>query len=156
MPINHGLMSSATPEWETPMSVFAPLDEEFRFTLDTAATPENAKCRQFYTAQDDGLQQPWTGRVWCNPPYGREIPRWVERARQAAEAGEVELVVMLLPARTDTAWWQDNIQAERQPPRPWVREVIFRRGRIKFVGTKRGSAPFPSAVVVFAPPGVEP
>jgi len=150
--MSRAMMSSATPEWATPMSVFAPLDAEFGFTLDTAATAENAKCAAFYTVDQDGLKQPWTGRVWCNPPYGRAIPAWVRRGRQAAESCEADLVVMLLPARTDTAWWQENVQAERKPPYPWVREIIFRRGRIKFVGTLRGSAPFPSAIVVFGRP----
>lgn len=150
--MSRAMMSSATPEWATPMSVFEPLDREFGFTLDTAATAENAKCARFYTVDHDGLKQPWTGRVWCNPPYGREIPKWVKRGAVAAMSGEADLVVLLVPARTDTAWWHDNIQPERKPPHPWVREIIFRRGRIKFVGTLRGSAPFPSAIVVMGPP----
>lgn len=132
-----------------PPPVFSGLDGEFHFTLDTAATDQNAKCAAYYTKEQDGLLQPWVGRVWCNPPYGRQIGKWVARARQAAMSGEAEIVVMLLPARTDTRWWHDYIWDERtHQPRPGVR-VRLLRGRIKFIGTKRGSAPFPSAVVIF-------
>jgi site-specific DNA-methyltransferase (adenine-specific) len=63
--------SSASCEWSTPPELFADLDREFGFTLDVCATADNAKCSHFYSRAEDGLRQPWTGRVWCNPPYGR-------------------------------------------------------------------------------------
>jgi DNA N-6-adenine-methyltransferase (Dam) len=75
--------------------------------LDVAATAENAKCSRFFTRKENGLAQPWQGRVFCNPPYGREIGRWVQKAWQSAQAGACELVVCLVPARVDTAWWHD-------------------------------------------------
>lgn len=132
------MFSSKTDLWATPQELFDELDKEFHFELDVCATPENAKCRKFYTKKQDGLAQPWTGRVWCNPPYGREIGQWVRRAFFAAVAGAT--VVMLLPARTDTRWFHEYIYGKA--------EVRFIRGRLKF-GDARNSAPFPSMVVIF-------
>lgn len=129
--------SSATPEWATPQRLFDDLDAEFQFNTDVCATEENAKCPHFFTAEDDGLAQEWTGTCWMNPPYGDVIPAWVAKARDTAEAGH--RVVALLPARVDTGWWWDNCT-------PY--EIRFIRGRLKFGGGEN-SAPFPSAVVVF-------
>ncbi len=134
--------SSKTPEWETPQALFDRLNEEFGFGLDVCATPENAKCVKFYTKEEDGLLQDWSGVCWCNPPYGRDIGAWVLRASQAAKAGAV--VVCLLPARTDTKWFHDFIMRAGSG----AREVRFIRGRLKFGGSAN-SAPFPSCVVVF-------
>ena len=132
------MFSSKTDLWATPQELFDELDKEFHFELDVCATPENAKCRKFYTKEQDGLAQPWTGLVWCNPPYGREIGQWVRRAFFAAVAGAT--VVMLLPARTDTRWFHEYIYGKA--------EVRFIRGRLKF-GDARNSAPFPSMIVIF-------
>jgi phage N-6-adenine-methyltransferase len=109
------------------------------FTLDVCATPENAKCPAFYTRAQDGLAQPWSGRVWCNPPYGRAIGLWVQKAWESVQGGQSELAVLLVPARTDTEWW--HRWCERG-------EVELLRGRLRFGGATSG-APFPSAVVVF-------
>lgn len=134
------MFSSKTDLWATPQDFFNELDAEFHFTLDVCALPENAKCEQFFTPEIDGLSQPWTGRVWCNPPYGREIGQWVRRAHLSVASGGSEVVVMLLPARTDTRWFHDYIYKKA--------EVRFLRGRLKF-GDLKNSAPFPSMVVVF-------
>lgn len=134
------MFSSKTDLWETPQEFFDRLNDEFGFDLDVCALPENAKCGKYYTPEQDGLLQPWEGVVWCNPPYGREIGQWVERAAKSADNGV--LVVMLLPARTDTKWFHDYIYGKA--------EVRFVRGRLKFGGSKN-SAPFPSMVVVFRP-----
>jgi phage N-6-adenine-methyltransferase len=126
-------------EWATPQDFFDTVNARFNFTLDVCATPENAKCERFYTKEQDGLAQPWTGRVWCNPPYGRVIGHWVKRARQAVESGEAEVVVCLVPSRTDTAWWHRwAIRAE----------VEFLEGRLRF-GGGGNSAPFGSVLLVF-------
>lgn len=78
--MNAAVFSSATVEWETPLEVFEALDAEFHFTLDPCSTHENAKCAKHYTREEDGLKQDWTGEtVFCNPPYGREMPRWIEK-----------------------------------------------------------------------------
>ena len=136
------MFSSKTDLWETPQDLFDKLNNEFQFTLDVCATPENAKCDNFYTKEQDGLKYPWKGAVWCNPPYGRGIGQWVRRALFASVSGST--VVMLLPARTDTKWFHDYIYKRNNV------EIRFIRGRLKFGGSKN-SAPFPSMVVVFMP-----
>ena len=136
------LFSSKTDLWETPQDLFDKLNNEFQFTLDVCATPENAKCDKFYTEEQDGLKHPWKGTVWCNPPYGRGIGQWVRRALFASVSGST--VVMLLPAETDTKWFHDYIYKRNNA------EIRFIRGRLKFGGSKN-SAPFPSMVVVFMP-----
>src|SRR5579859_4696056 len=131
--------SSATPEWQTPPDVFAALEREFGpFELDVCATAANATCGRYFTEADDGLSQPWEGRVWMNPPYGRLIGLWMLKGRQAATAGA--LVVCLVPARPDTAWWRDSA-AEASL-------VRFFPGRLRFGGAD-APAPFPSALIVF-------
>lgn len=135
--------SSDSPEWETPQELFDTLDAEFGFTLDVCATAENAKCDIFYSSETDGLAQVWRGVCWMNPPYGREIGQWVEKAVRTALEGAT--VVCLVPARVDTSWWWDYCI---------YGEIRFIRGRLKF-GGGNSSAPFPSAVVVFRP-NVEP
>ena len=134
------MFSSKSDLWETPRDLFDKLDAEFRFTLDVCALPENAKCPKYYTPEQDGLSQPWYGCCWCNPPYGRQIVKWIEKAAQSAENGA--LVVMLLPARTDTRWFHEYIYGKA--------EIRFVKGRLKF-GESKNSAPFPSMVVVFRP-----
>lgn len=134
------MFSSKTDQWATPQDFFDKLNEEFDFTLDVCALPENAKCKQFFTPEIDGLSQPWNGRVWCNPPYGREIGQWVRRAFLAIASGGAEVVVMLLPARTDTRWFHEYIYGKA--------EIRFLKGRLKFGGSKN-AASFPSMVVIF-------
>lgn len=133
---------SVTVEWETPSAFFATLDAEFHFTIAVAASATNAKCARFYTRAQDGLQQPWEGVCWCNPPFGREIPRFMEKAAQSARDGAT--VVCLVPARTDTRWWHQ-----------WVLpygEIRFVAGRLKF-SDARHNATFPCAVVIYRSPG---
>lgn len=132
------MFSSKTDMWETPQDFFDKLNDEFHFTLDVAASDHNAKCYHYYTKYEDGLKMPWHGVVWCNPPYGREIGKWVKKAYFEAILGTT--VVMLIPARTDTKWFHDYILGKA--------EVRFIRGRLKFGGNKN-SAPFPSMVVIF-------
>jgi phage N-6-adenine-methyltransferase len=137
------MFSSATPEWETPQALFDRLSVRYGgFTLDVCASHANAKCQRYFTPGDDGLLQPWKGhRCWMNPPYGREIGKWVEKAATEARAG-AHVVVALLPARTDTAWFHKHIY--RQPHT----YVEFLRGRVRF-GNATAGAPFPSMVVAF-------
>ena len=130
--------SSKSNEWETPQELFDELDREFRFTLDPCCTPDNAKCKKFYTVEDDGLSKSWAGEVvFMNPPYGRQIGKWVEKAHKESQGATV---VCLIPARTDTSYWHDYIFNKA--------EIRFLRGRVKFGNQKQG-APFPSAIVVF-------
>lgn len=140
MSLNAAVFSSERHDWETPDEFFKRLDHEFRFTLDVCATKVNAKCRAFLSPDDDGLTASWgNGEVcWMNPPYGKEIARWMEKAVVEAKQGR-SCVVCLVPARTDTAWWHDFAMQG---------EIRFIRGRLRFKGAKY-SAPFPSAIVVF-------
>ena len=79
------MFSSKTDLWSTPQDFFDELDNEFHFTLDACALPENAKCERYFTPEQDGLKQEWTGTVWCNPPYGRKIGKWVEKSYLSIE-----------------------------------------------------------------------
>lgn len=137
---NELMFSSKTDCWSTPQDFFDLLDAEFCFDLDACALPENAKCERFYTPEQDGLSRPWIGTVWCNPPYGREIGKWVEKAYLESNKNNAT-VVMLLPARTDTKWFHRYIYDT-------ATEIRFVEGRLKFSGSKH-SAPFPSMVVIF-------
>jgi len=135
--------SSEKMDWTTPRDFWQALDDEFHFTLDAAASPENALCPRFYTEESDGLSQDWQSEVvWVNPPYGRQIGRWIQKAAEEAEQGAV--VVMLIPARTDTRAWHQYIF-----PNP-LASVRFVPGRLKF-GAATENAPFPCAVIVFRP-----
>jgi len=141
MPVSKAMFSSKNPCWATPPSVFNPLDEEFCFDIDVCASNENAKCSLFYSEDADGLSKDWGANVcWMNPPYGREISRWMRKAYESSQQGAT--VVCLVPARTDTAWWHDYAMK--------ASEIRYVRGRIKFVGAK-SNAPFPSAIVIFKP-----
>lgn len=135
--INRVHFSSKTDLWSTPQDVFDQLNREFSFTLDVCALPENAKCKNFFSPKENGLQQCWTGCCFMNPPYGREIRKWMEKAYKSSLCGAT--VVCLVPARTDTSWWHDYAING---------EIRFIRGRLKFGGSQN-SAPFPSAIVVF-------
>jgi phage N-6-adenine-methyltransferase len=139
--ITTGLMSSLTDQWATPQSLFDELNNEFGFTLDACASDWNHKVANYYDEAQDALMQSWTGVVWMNPPYGRTIKAWMQKAYESWRGGAT--VVCLVPARTDTAWWHDYAAKG---------EVRFIRGRIKFVdqtGNGTNSAPFPSAIVVY-------
>lgn len=137
--INKALFTSNTSEWATPQVFFNELNNEFHFTLDPCATKENAKCERFFTKEDNGLTQSWNKeRVFCNPPYGTELKKWVEKASMTWGGS----VVMLIPARTDTRYFHDYIYQKENV------EIRFLKGRLKF-GDGKGSAPFPSMVVIF-------
>lgn len=134
------MFSSKSNDWATPQDLFDNLNEEFIFTLDPCASAGNAKCQKYFTQKQDGLKQDWQGEtVFCNPPYGREINKWVEKAYQESRKSNT-VVVMLLPSRTDTKWFHEYILPYGQ--------IRFIRGRLKF-GDSQNSAPFPSMIVVF-------
>lgn len=129
--MNNDLMfSSKTDLWETPQDFFDKLNRRFQFETDVCALPENAKCARYFTPEQDGLKQEWTGVCWMNPPYGREIGKWVKKAYESAEQN-LATVVCLLPARTDTAWFHDYALRG---------QIDFVRGRLKFGGGKKQRA----------------
>lgn len=132
--------SSETDDWATPQAFFDLINKDFRFTLDVCASDTNHKCGVYFTKDVDGLSKDWQGSVWMNPPYGREISKWVEKAyNESKKHGST--IVCLLPARTDTRWWHSYCVKG---------EIYFVPGRLKF-GNAKTNAPFPSAVVVFRP-----
>ena len=142
---NNGRYNGNGRHWQTPPEIFEPLNDEFRFTLDPCATFATAKCAKFFTEAQNGLEQSWQGeRVFLNPPYGKEVYAWTHKARNEAERGA--LVVALLPASTDLAWWHEDVVAARA-------EVRYLRGRVRFLtdGPYRASGFFASVVVVWRP-----
>lgn len=145
------MFSSKSNEWETPQDLFDQLNKEFDFFLDVCADQDNKKCASYFNEADNGLSKPWSiyGTCWMNPPYGREIGKWVEKARNEAQEGAT--VVCLLPSRTDTKYFHQYIwDKENNQSRNGV-EIRFLKGRLKFGGASN-SAPFPSMIVVFRPP----
>jgi phage N-6-adenine-methyltransferase len=143
MTIHDSLYSSRSEEWPTPQDFFDTLNAEFNFTLDPCATPENAKCQNYFTKEDEGLLQDWGKRlVFCNPPYGKTMRQWARKCYEASQAGAT--VVLLAHSRTDTRWFHDWVYGK-------AAEIRFVRGRLKF-GDGNQSAPFPSLVAVYRPP----
>lgn len=115
-------LTSNKDDWETPQALFDSLNEEYHFTLDPCASHKNHKCDKYYTIEDDGLSQDWSGEVvFCNPPYGRNIGEWVKKC---SDESKHAVVVMLIPARTDTSYFHDYIYHKA--------DVEFIRGRLKF------------------------
>ena len=126
--------------WETPLDFFSKLDQLFSFTLDACASDENAKVGNYYTVEQNALEQDWQGVVWCNPPYGREQVKFIQKAYdESVKHGSI--VVCLIPARPDTKVWQDLIFKHAD-------QICFIKGRLKF-GNSKDAAPFPSALIVF-------
>ena len=143
--MNKSLLSSKNMCWCTPQDFFDKLNKEFNFVLDAAATEKSAKCSLYYTPETDSLTQSWDcgGSVFCNPPYGREISKWVEKAYSESLTVK-HPIVLLIAARTDTAYFHDYIYGKA--------EIRFIRGRLHFTdecGNTAYPAPFPSTVVVY-------
>ena len=135
------LFSSKKHHWETPPEIYDPLHKAFKFTLDPCAEKSTAKCKKFYTVDDDGLTQDWSKEtVFVNPPYSN-IKEWVKKCHDSAYDGAT--VVMLIPARTDTRWFHEYIYHKA--------EIKFLKGRIKFIidGVRKDAAPFPSMLVIY-------
>ncbi len=131
---------SQVSTWSTPQDFFDKLNAEFKFTLDPCASHDDAKCYKYYTEEDDGLTQDWGGeRVFMNPPYGRDIKKWIKKAYDESQKPGTT-VVCLLPSRTDTKYWHEYVM------KAW--EIRLVKGRLKF-GDSKNAAPFPSAIVVF-------
>ncbi|MBU0960837.1 MAG: phage N-6-adenine-methyltransferase [Proteobacteria bacterium] len=135
------MSSSEDMTWATPQEWFDYLNLEFKFTLDPCCLPGTAKCKKFFTPDDDGLSQAWEGeRVFMNPPYGRELPKWMAKAHDEARENGA-LVVCFVPARVDTQWWHKYaVKAS---------DIRFPIGRVR--NSTGISWPFPLAIIVFRP-----
>jgi phage N-6-adenine-methyltransferase len=135
------MFSSKRHDHGTPEDVFEQLDREFHFTLDVCADRSNAMVKKFLTEREDALKVSWTNHIcWMNPPYGRQIPKWISKALRESETNNAT-VVCLVPARTDTNWFWDYCVNG---------EIRFIKGRLRFKG-ESSSAPFPSMIVIFRP-----
>lgn len=149
--MNKALLSSKNMNWCTPQDFFDKLNAEFHFVLDAAATAKSAKCRRYFTPETDALKQSWNygGAVFCNPPYGRSLKKWIQKAYTESQSGQT--IVLLIPARTDTAAFHDYIYGKA--------EIRFIRGRLMFTDEDKNPpidakgrpmpAPFPSMIVVY-------
>ena len=134
------LAAGSHTEWSTPPWFFEEIQAEFPCTLDVCATRSNAKCARYFTPDDDGLTQDWGQAVcWMNPPFDRTLPAWMAKASQSAQHGAT--VVCLVPASTDSQWWQQYALRG---------EIRYLPRRLKFSGS-RHNAPFPCALVIFRP-----
>jgi phage N-6-adenine-methyltransferase len=129
--------SSKTDLWATPQTFYEKYNTIYNFTLDVCASKDNAKCAVYYDIEANGLSQSWHGVCWMNPPYGRDIGKWMKKAYESSLQGAT--VVCLVPSRTDTKWWHEYAMQG---------QIEFIKGRLKF-GDAKNSAPFPSAIVVF-------
>lgn len=144
--MNRTLLQSGKDDWETPQALYDVLDAEFKFTVDVCANPQNAKCRRFFSPEQNGLLQDWRGETaWCNPPYSTKLQdAFVRKAYESTRDADTT-VVALLPARTDTKRFHEYILGKA--------EIRFLPGRITFVGAEN-PAPFPSMIVVWRSRGV--
>jgi len=143
------MFSSKSNEWGTPINLFNKLNSKFNFTLDPCCTINNKKCEKYFTIETNGLNQSWKDEiVFCNPPYGRQIGKWVAKAyNECTKFGTT--IVMLIPSRTDTKWFHSYIYNKFQ--------IMFIAGRLKFenednTNLKLMPAPFPSMLVLFSNP----
>ena len=138
------LFLSEGNERQTPDWLFKRLDEEFNFTLDPCASPNNAKCKKFFTINEDGLKQDWSKDVvFVNPPYGNVLKIWVQKVYREFLKGAT--VVLLVPMRTNHKWWHEYCMK--------ATEIRLIDERIKFLNSHGESykfgAPFPLALVIF-------
>lgn len=127
---------SFNQDWETPSSIFKPLNDEFHFTLDVCANSKNAKCKNYFSKEQNGLKQRWKGICWMNPPF-KEVGKWIKKAYE--ESKKEAVVVCLVASRTNTNWWHEYCMKG---------EIRFIRGRPKFNENKYG-LPQPLAIVIF-------
>lgn len=130
--LNRVLFSSVSPSYSTPKWLYESLNAEFHFNYDPCPISDNAV---------DGLLTEWGSRTFCNPPYGRNIDKWIMKGYQESREND-KLVVFLIASRTDTRWWHEYVMK--------ADEIRFLKGRLRFNGSK-SNAPFPSAIVVFRP-----
>lgn len=138
---NELMFSSKKDNWSTPDDFYEMLNSEFEFTLDPCADDDNHKCNKYFTIFDDGLKQDWGGNnVFCNPPYGKDIKKWVKKCHEESKKPNTN-IVMLIPARTDTSYFHEYIYNKAS-------EIRFLKGRLKF-GNSKNSAHFPSMIVIF-------
>lgn len=139
---------SVKTDWSTHWDFFNPLNNEFNFTVDASADAENRKVDRYWDKQIDGLKQDWSNEVvWCNPPYGRNVPEWLKKGQEAAKNGATS--VFLIPAKTNTIWFHKLCLA--------ANEIRFVKGRPKFYNYANEDKeavhglPIPLCLVIYRP-----
>ena len=151
--VSQVLFSSKSENWQTSKKLFDQLNLEYEFQLDPCTNEDNPlRTPYFYTKEQNGLLKSWNfGNVFVNPPYNREIEKWLEKAiHEIKYSDKIEYIVFLLPVRTDTSWFHKYIYDIRTHDyRNHIEDVCFLKGRLKF-GNSKNSAPFPSMIVVFS------
>lgn len=144
MTINPAIFSSKKDDWETPQYYFDSLNKRFQFTVDAASSESNHKLPRYWTAEDSGLVKPWAGeRVFPNPPYGRQMVEWMRKCYTEWSSGQCQIIVALVPARTDTRWFHNFVYKKA--------DLEFLRGRLRFevCGISKDAAPFPSMICIY-------
>jgi phage N-6-adenine-methyltransferase len=144
------LDAADTVEWGTPPEFFNAMNREFHFTLDAAASDTNHKCDKYYTNKQDAIHKKWRGRVWINPPYGRELKHWMKKATHEIAKERTEVIVFLVPVRSSTQWWHNIVMRHAE-------EIRFVNGGLAFHNFKHGydggaapkPAPYPLCIIVF-------
>jgi len=140
------MFSSEKQDWETPKKTFDELNKEFNFKTDVAATKENSKCLNYIDSETDAISISWEGlgNIFCNPPYERKLQdAFIKKAYEESLKTNNKIVV-LIPARTDTARWHEYIFGKA--------EIRFISGRLKFETNgipHENGATFPSAIVIY-------
>jgi site-specific DNA-methyltransferase (adenine-specific) len=154
MKLDKVLFSSTSNEWESPNDLYNKLNDKYHFTLDPCCTDYNHKCNKYFTIKDNGLEQDWSKDiVFMNPPYGREIGKWIKKAYDEWIKGAT--VVVLVPARTDTKWFHNYVYTKLES-----KNYEFIKGRLKFINRlfpswredgnfKLTPAPFPSMLIYY-------
>jgi site-specific DNA-methyltransferase (adenine-specific) len=143
MALFNNKFASIRQDWNTPRPLFDKLNKEFNFEWDLAATKENALCNKFYSKENDGLKQKWSGNCWCNPPYGdrnSKMVDWIKKSYNDTQSNLNLTVVMLIPNRSNTNWFVNYIAKSH--------EVRFITGRPRFGNTIHG-LPQPLLIVIF-------
>lgn len=146
MGIDNNSFKSKSHEYETPLEIFEPLQKEFDLQLDVCSTNENKKCGLNFTKEDDGLTKDWNKNFWMNPPFGRQIKKWVQKAQEESFKHKVN-GVLILPVRSNTQWWHKHIIDVGA-------EVRFLKGEIKFSGHERGLW-LPFAIIIYKYKGIK-
>lgn len=139
MGIDNNAFKSKSEEYETPKEIFEPLQKEFDLQLDVCATKKNHKLKIYFTKEDDSLTKNWDKNFWMNPPFCRNLKKWIQKAYEESQKGVTG--VLILPIRSNTLWWHKYIIDTKA-------EVRFLKGETKFVGHERGLW-LPFAIVIF-------
>lgn len=115
-------------EYSTPQKLYDFINKEFNFEIDVCASESNKKCNKYFNVKMDGLKQNWTGKCWMNPPFNKELKKWVIKAKQESEKHK-SIICCLIPVRSNTNWWKECCESS---------EIRFIIGEVNFNELERG------------------